>query len=229
MTTTPTQASATAEATPSPDPPSAPDGLPGHPGRLPLAERADVSAWVGAFLRGEAARLVLTFGLFAAALVASLIGPRLLGHLVESVKAGTTASRVDQLALAFVAILVVKALLARAARTQATLLGERVLARTRENFVRRVLGLPLSAVESVGTGDLLSRATTDADRLNESIRQAVPRIALAAVSIPRKRFDGCYDRRNAGSIPCREATAAPTSGPKPRCFGWSSPNRLFAT
>ncbi|KIF02769.1 multidrug ABC transporter ATPase, partial [Streptomyces sp. RSD-27] len=123
------------------------------------------------------------FGMFAAALVASLIGPRLLGHLVESVKDGTTAGRVDQLALAFVAVLVCQALLARAARTQATLLGERVLARTRENFVRRVLALPLSEVEAVGTGDLLSRATTDADRLSESIRQAVPRIALAAVTL----------------------------------------------
>ncbi|MGE7384314.1 ABC transporter ATP-binding protein [Streptomyces sp. NPDC004126] len=152
-------------------------------GRLPLADRAEVRAWTGAFVRTEARRLALTFGLFAAALVAGLTGPRLLGHLVESIKNGTTAGRVDVLALAFVAILVAHALLARAARTQATLLGERVLARTREDFVRRVLGLPLSEVEAVGTGDLLSRATNDADRLNESIRQAVPRIALAAVTL----------------------------------------------
>ncbi|MFC5802611.1 ABC transporter ATP-binding protein [Streptomyces formicae] len=179
MTTTPTQA----HADPGAAPVRAPAGPPGTPGRLPLADRAEVRAWTGAFVRGEAARLILTFTLFAAALVAGLIGPRLLGHLVESVKAGTTAGRVDVLALIFVGILTGHALLARAARTQATLLGERVLARTREDFVRRVLGLPLSEVESVGTGDLLSRATTDADRLNESIRQAVPRIALAAVTL----------------------------------------------
>ncbi|MEV5448740.1 ABC transporter ATP-binding protein [Streptomyces sp. NPDC052535] len=183
MTTTPTQASA--GAAPAPPPCPAPDGPPGRAeaGRLPLADRADVRVWIVAFLRGEAARLLLTFTLFAAALVAGLVGPRLLGHLVESVKVGTTTGRVDLLALAFVAILGAHALLARAARTQATLLGERVLARTRENFVRRVLGLPLAEVESVGTGDLLSRATTDADRLNESIRQAAPRIALAAVTL----------------------------------------------
>lgn len=183
MTTTPAQASPAAEATSTPPSAPGPDGEPGHPGRLPLADRADVRAWVGAFLRGEAARLALTFALFAAALVAGLIGPRLLGHLVESVQAGTTAGRVDLLALVFVAVLVTHALLARAARTRATLLGERVLASTRETFVRRVLRLPLSEVESVGTGDLLSRATTDADRLNDSIRQAVPRIALAAVAL----------------------------------------------
>ncbi|MFE5621814.1 ABC transporter ATP-binding protein [Streptomyces virginiae] len=179
MTTTPTRV-------PSAGPDTAPDPGPTGPsggGRLPLAGRAEVRAWTRVFLRGEGRRLAVTFGLFAAALVASLIGPRLLGHLVESVKDGTTTGHVDVLALAFVAILTVHALLARAARTQATLLGERVLARTRENFVRRVLGLPLSEVEAVGTGDLLSRATTDADRLNESIRQAVPRIALAAVTL----------------------------------------------
>ncbi|MEU7552266.1 ABC transporter ATP-binding protein [Streptomyces sp. NPDC044571] len=179
MTTAPTQAPAAGPGTP-PDP--GPAG-PSAAGRLPLADGAEVRAWTGLFLRGEARRLALTFGLFAAALAASLVGPRLLGHLVESVKDGTTAGHVDVLALAFVAILVGHALLARAARTQATLLGERVLARTREDFVHRVLGLPLSEVEAVGTGDLLSRATTDADRLNESIRQAVPRIALAAVTL----------------------------------------------
>ncbi|MFF3016136.1 ABC transporter ATP-binding protein [Streptomyces sp. NPDC057939] len=178
MTTTPVQAPAPG---PGADTDPQPTGGPG--GRLPLADRAEVRAWVGAFLRGEARRLALTFALFAAALVAGLVGPRLLGHLVESVKDGTTTGRVDVLALAFVAVLVGHALLARAARTRATLLGERVLARTRENFVRRILGLPLSEVEAVGTGDLLSRATTDADRLNESIRQAVPRIALAAVTL----------------------------------------------
>ncbi|MFH9136914.1 ABC transporter ATP-binding protein [Streptomyces sp. NPDC017524] len=173
MTITPTRAGA------GPDPAEAVTA----PGRLPLAGRADVRAWVGAFLHREARRLVLTFGLFAAALLAGLVGPRLLGQLVESVKDGTSAGRVDLFALVFLGVLAGHALLARAARTQATLLGERVLASTREHFVRRVLGLPLAQVESVGTGDLLSRATTDADRLNESIRQAVPRIALAAVTL----------------------------------------------
>ncbi|MEV1046250.1 ABC transporter ATP-binding protein [Streptomyces sp. NPDC049916] len=160
-----------------------PAGTVAAPGRLPLAGRADVRVWVGAFLRREAPRLALTFGLFAAALLAGLVGPRLLGRLIESVKDGTGTGRVDMFALAFFGVLTAHALLARAARTQATLLGERVLAHTREHFVRRVLGLPLAQVESVGTGDLLSRATTDADRLNESIRQAVPRIALAAVTM----------------------------------------------
>ncbi|RKT02881.1 ATP-binding cassette subfamily C protein [Streptomyces sp. 3211.6] len=180
MTTTPTRSAAAGADT---APAAAADPAPGGAGRLPLADRSDVRTWTVAFLRGEGPRVALTFGMFAAALVASLIGPRLLGHLVESVKDGTTADRVDLLALAFVAVLLCQALLARAARTQATLLGERVLARTRENFVRRVLALPLSEVEAVGTGDLLSRATTDADRLSESIRQAVPRIALAAVTL----------------------------------------------
>ncbi|MFI5620914.1 ABC transporter ATP-binding protein [Streptomyces sp. NPDC051567] len=182
MTTAPAPAHSP-EAGPDAVPAPASGGPPGATRRLPLAGRAEVRRWVGGFVRGEARRLALTFGLFAAALVASLVGPQLLGHLVESVKNGTTAGRIDVLALVFVAVLVGHALLARAARTQATLLGERVLARTREDFVRRVLGLPLSEVESVGTGDLLSRATTDADRLNESIRQALPRIALAAVTL----------------------------------------------
>ncbi|NEW71647.1 ABC transporter ATP-binding protein [Streptomyces rhizosphaericus] len=151
--------------------------------RLPLAGQQEVHHWFWTFVRGNSGRITAMLTLFGLALATGLVGPRLLGHLVESVQRSTTAWRVDMVALVLVAVLAVQALLTRAAQAQTTLLGEKVLAETRESFVRRVMRLPLGTVESVGTGDLLSRATSDVDRLNEGIRLAMPRILMAAVTL----------------------------------------------
>ncbi|MGW7694601.1 ABC transporter ATP-binding protein [Streptomyces asiaticus] len=151
--------------------------------RLPLAGQQEVHHWFWTFVRGNSGRITAMLTLFGLALATGLVGPRLLGHLVESVQRGTTTWRVDMVALVLVAVLAVQALLTRAAQVQTTLLGEKVLAETRESFVRRVMRLPLGTVESVGTGDLLSRATSDVDRLNEGIRLAMPRILMAAVTL----------------------------------------------
>ncbi|MEU5426317.1 ABC transporter ATP-binding protein [Streptomyces olivoreticuli] len=154
-----------------------------EPDRLPLARQQDVRRWLREFVRRNPGRISAMLALFGLALVAELVGPRLLGYLVESVQKDTTVHRVDLVALAFVAVLAAQAVLSGFARAQTTLLGEKVLAETRESFVRRVMRLPLGTVESVGTGDLLSRATSDVDRLNEGIRLAMPRILLAAVTL----------------------------------------------
>ena len=53
----------------------------------------------------------------------------------------------------------------------------------REQLVERALALPLGTVESVGTGALLSRATTDLERVDYATRHAVPSMATAAVTV----------------------------------------------
>jgi ABC-type multidrug transport system fused ATPase/permease subunit len=52
----------------------------------------------------------------------------------------------------------------------------------REDFMRRVLALPLSTVERAGTGDLVSRTTADVDSLARTIRFAIPETLIAAVT-----------------------------------------------
>ncbi len=61
-------------------------------------------------------------------------------------------------------------------------LGERVLARLREEFVDRVLELPLATVERAGTGDLITRTSRDVDILSRSVRSAVPETLIAFVT-----------------------------------------------
>jgi ABC-type multidrug transport system fused ATPase/permease subunit len=121
-------------------------------------------------------------GLHAAAAGAGLAAPALLGILVQSVEDGTTRSHVDQIVLLLAAFLVVETVLTWFARRASFVLSERIFAELREDFMRRVLGLPLSTVERAGTGDLVSRTTADVDSLARTVRFAVPETLIAAVT-----------------------------------------------
>src|SRR3712207_6885779 len=61
-------------------------------------------------------------------------------------------------------------------------LSERVFAELLEDFMRRVLALPLSTVDRAGTGDLVSRTTADVDSLALTFRFAVPETLIAVVT-----------------------------------------------
>nr|WP_312868752.1 ABC transporter ATP-binding protein [Amycolatopsis pithecellobii] len=149
--------------------------------RLPLATTRAARAWLRAALRTHRASFVTVIGLFCLAAVAGLVGPQVLGHLVDSAVSGH--ADIELPALLFVVLLIVQAALKRVARVRAGMLGEQVLAETRERFVGEALRLPLSTVEAAGTGDLLSRATTDADRIDHAVRNAIPQIVVAGMTV----------------------------------------------
>ncbi|MCA1189355.1 ABC transporter ATP-binding protein/permease [Saccharopolyspora sp. 6T] len=150
---------------------------------LPLAERTEVLRWLRRTAAAHRKRFALLVLLFALSTAVGLIGPQLLGRLVDAVVAGAPVRQVDLLAAGFLAVLVVHALLARAARLRAAVFGEAVLAEARERVVGRALRLPLSTVEEAGTGDLLSRATSDVDRLDSTVRDAAPELTGAALAL----------------------------------------------
>lgn len=151
------------------------------PVRLPLATGRAARAWLRTTLRTHRRSFITVIGLFSMAAVAGLAGPQILGHLVDSVASGN--ADIEWSVLLFVVLLVIQAVLKRIARVHAGMLGEQVLAETRERFVGQALTLPLSTVEAAGTGDLLSRATTDADRIDHAVRNAVPEIAVAGMTV----------------------------------------------
>lgn len=150
---------------------------------LPVATSAEV--------RGHARRLlgqyrrpllvmVLLNGLAAAA---GLVGPRLLGEIVESVRQDATRGDIDLLALALAGALVVQTVLTWFARRTGFILSENVFARLRETYLARVLTLPLSTVERAGTGDLVTRSTGDIEALARTVRFAVPEVLVATVTV----------------------------------------------
>ena len=152
------------------------------PGGLPVATSAQVRARARALARRHRGRLALAAGLHAAAALAGLAGPALLGLLVDEVSGGTTAGRVDQIALAVLAALVAQVVLVRVARLASYALGELVLAELREEFLDGVLGLPLGTVEAAGTGDLIARSTSDVEHVAEVVRFGVPETLIATVT-----------------------------------------------
>jgi ABC-type multidrug transport system fused ATPase/permease subunit len=150
---------------------------------LPIADTAQVRRYGIAVLRRHPRLLGNVFALYSVGAVAGLVGPRLLGGLVQSVQQGTTTSHVDAVAAELLAFVVVQSILIRFAAVEAGKLGEAVLAELREEFVGHVLELPLSTVEQAGSGDLVTRASRDVDALRRLAQLAVPTILIACSTI----------------------------------------------
>ncbi|MEV6896065.1 ABC transporter ATP-binding protein [Amycolatopsis sp. NPDC051372] len=151
--------------------------------RLPLASGRDVRRWAARTAAEHRREFSVMLGLFCLATLIGLAGPQLLGLLVQGVVDGGSTVRVDLLATGFVVALLLQAWAKKAARLRGRMFGERVLAQTRERFVANSLSLPLGTVEAAGTGDLLSRATSDISRLDHAVRFAAPEILIAVVTV----------------------------------------------
>ncbi|MET7751826.1 ABC transporter ATP-binding protein [Micromonospora sp. NPDC005367] len=149
---------------------------------LPVADATQVRRYARTLVRRHPRALATALGLHAVAAAAGLVAPRLLGDLVEGISRGTSQLTVDRIALLIAGFVVVQAVLVRFAHLASARLGEQVLARLREEFVDRVLALPLSTVERAGTGDLLTRTSRDVSALSRTVRLAVPETLIAVVT-----------------------------------------------
>ncbi|GAA0845787.1 ABC transporter ATP-binding protein [Streptosporangium amethystogenes subsp. fukuiense] len=148
---------------------------------LPVADTAQVRAYARRLTLKYPGELTVALGLHGLAAVAGLAVPWLLGGLVQGVQDGTGID-VTTVSLAIGGFLVAQAVLVRFAVYASARLGEKVLAELREEFVGRVLGLPLSVVERAGSGDLISRTSRDVDSLSRTVRHAVPETLIALVT-----------------------------------------------
>jgi ABC-type multidrug transport system fused ATPase/permease subunit len=150
---------------------------------LPVADGRQVRGHALRLFAGHRRELAVVLGLYAAATIAGLVPPTMLGDIVTDVQHGTAASRIDLLAAVIAVALIVQSVLVRFGALAGARLGEGLLARLREEFVDRVLGLPLSVVERAGSGDLLSRSSRDVAALGLSARYAIPAMLTAALSV----------------------------------------------
>ncbi|WP_172119385.1 ABC transporter ATP-binding protein [Actinomyces faecalis] len=129
-------------------------------------------------------RFVGVLVLQVVAVLATLVAPQLLGQLVTRVSEGAgTAGYVDRVALAIIVVTIAGAVVNRYAQMHARTLGEAVFADLRERMMTRVVHLPLSAVESAGTGDLVGRTTNDVSRIEFLVRVGIPQIMVCTVTI----------------------------------------------
>jgi ATP-binding cassette, subfamily C, bacterial len=150
---------------------------------LPVADPASARRAAGGEVRADPWAFTAIVLLSALAAGAGLVGPRLLGDIVNAVKdtpgRGAVAT-VDRLALIIVAFTLAQTVIARYARYVAARFGERAAARVRERFVERALALPASAVEHIPSGDLIARGTSDVGSVATTLRTAAPDVFVAS-------------------------------------------------
>lgn len=156
-------------------------------GVLPVASPAAVRT---AARRDLAADRIAVLGIVllnALAAAAALVGPWLLGRIIDTIHSsrpegvGDVLGTVDRLAFGALVFTVVQILLARWALTLGYRFGERTAARVRERFLVRALTLPPRVADRAGAGDLIARGSTDASAVASTLRSAVPEVLVAVV------------------------------------------------
>ena len=106
-----------------------------------------------------------------------------MGELVDDLTNGTTFEAINRLAVILAAAVVVQTVLTWTAHRASFRMGEDLFAELREQFMDRVVSLPLSTVERAGTGDLVSRTTNDVEALSHVARYGIPAIFVAVVTV----------------------------------------------
>ncbi|WP_339127873.1 ABC transporter ATP-binding protein [Streptomyces sp. f51] len=162
-------------------PPAYDPAAPTTANTLPVGAPATVRAYVTELFRRHRRAFLLLVAVNTVAVVASMAGPYLLGSVVERVSDHARDLHLGVTAALFAVALLVQAAFVRQVRLRGAMLGERMLADLREDFLVRSVGLPPGVLERAGTGDLLSRITTDIDRLGNAMREAVPQLAIGVV------------------------------------------------
>ncbi|MEU9790373.1 ABC transporter ATP-binding protein [Streptomyces sparsogenes] len=162
-------------------PPAYDPAAPQSAATLPVGTPATVRGYVRELLRRHRTAFAVLMAVNATAVIASMVGPQLLGGLVEDLAEGERDLHIGRIVALFAVALAVQTAFVRLVRLRGAVLGERMLADLREDFLVRSVGLPPSVLERAGTGDLLSRITTDVDRLANAMREAVPQLAIGVV------------------------------------------------
>jgi len=141
------------------------------------------AAWhsLRAVLAERVGLIAAAIALQMAASAAGLVGPQLLERIINS-GGPLSDSDINRTVLLFSAALLVQTVFTAAARACGALTGEYVLARLRETFITTVLALPIGVVERAGTGDLMTRASTDVDDMSQAVRTGLPQLLVACVT-----------------------------------------------
>jgi ATP-binding cassette, subfamily C, bacterial len=156
--------------------------------RLPVADTRSV--WLAArrLVGRERRAVAVVLALNGLAAVAGLVGPWLLGRMINAITGVHNAAQrhdavatVDRLAALILVMTAASMILTRYARLVAFRFGERTAARVREEFLDRTLAMPAATVEQASAGDLTARGTTDVTNVAYTLRDAIPDVLLAVV------------------------------------------------
>ena len=111
--------------------------------------------------------MLLAAPLLVAESLSGLIGPAVLGRIVDLVTDGAAASALTGPVLLLVAAALAEGLVGAAGMAVVAQAGGRALADLREQVVERALTVPLADLERAGTGDLLARVEGDVETVSD--------------------------------------------------------------
>lgn len=151
--------------------------------RLPIATERTVNREMWSLLLANKNGFiwVAIFQLFTT--IAALIPPRAFGNLLERLKTDPENVVLSKTIIIVITALIIQTLLVYLTKVRASILGEFVLSSLRERFIERAVQLPPNVVERAGSGELLTRTTTDIDKVTWAVRDAVPIITICLVQI----------------------------------------------
>lgn len=150
---------------------------------LPTAGRAHVYAAMRAIWRARRATFIAVIALFAAAAVAGLAPPRLMGLLIDRLAAGADPGELALYCGGMLGCALAQGVLVLSASRLAYIAGEHVFAQLREEFLASALALPMGVLEKGGTGDLVARTTQDISAVSETVRRALPESVIAGITV----------------------------------------------
>ncbi len=148
----------------------------------PVAGNREVVTFFRDLLASRRKAFAALVVLNALAAAAGLVVPRLLGELVNTTVDGGGRS-LGQLSLIIVAVVLLQAAFTFFAQRTSTLFGQDLLSTAREFIVRTILRLPLGAVESASTGDLVTRVTRDVGTMSRSVQFGLPMAIISLLTV----------------------------------------------
>lgn len=150
--------------------------------QLPVAGASEVRAHAMILARQHRREGLRMLSLYALAAAVALVPAWIIGQITNlAVHHQLTSSLITREVGGLLAASLAYAGLSFLARRRSYILGEKIFAQLREEFLASVLALPLVEVERTSTGDLLSRTTNDIDALSRTVRFAVPEWLVAIV------------------------------------------------
>ncbi|MDO5035215.1 MAG: ABC transporter ATP-binding protein [Actinomycetaceae bacterium] len=146
--------------------------------KLPIAGRAQIITkfWKVISRFPKLLTGILVFQILAS--VATVLTPWLIGRLIDLISTGTTRDVVTQYLIGIGVLVLAQFVLAFLGEYFSRVFGQTVFAQLREDLVHSVTHMPLSVVESAGTGDLIGRTTHDIDRIQDLVQRGIARIIV---------------------------------------------------
>lgn len=154
-----------------------------HRELLPIATAAQSWAWLRAEFGRHRLLTALALGVALVGSAVSLVPIYVFGVLVDRVREQAPTEIIVGVVAVITVAAIVGGVFAGWASVLISRLGETMLARLRERTVGRALTLPLSTVERVGKGDLLSRVGDDVSVIGKAVADVVPGLVAAVLLV----------------------------------------------